>query len=178
MLCDSGLYTIFYKCIGANDNIFDHFIFLNSVPTIPSTALDRFSTDLTSNSPFNLVPIGSPALLIRTQALSSNFTTLPSGLCSFFAVLTTTACLISPLLTLFAADVATLEPGPDSEKFRCFCTTQMMRSPVYKVNIPEDLSSRESRTNLCVPFHFHDRNALDNGGAGVIDAIQHRLYYC
>jgi hypothetical protein len=54
----------------------------------------------------------------------------------------------------------------------------MMRSPVYKVNIPEDLSSRESCTNLCMPFHFHNRNALDNGGAGVIDAIQHRLYYC
>lgn len=73
--------------------------------------------------------MGSPALLIKTQALSSNLTTLPSGLCNFLTVLTTTACLISPLLTLFAADVETLAPGPDSEKFRCFCTTTMMRSP-------------------------------------------------
>ena len=31
------LYTTSYKCIGASDNIFDHFIFLNSVPTIPIT---------------------------------------------------------------------------------------------------------------------------------------------
>ncbi len=80
--------------------------------------------------PFNLVPIGSPALFINTQALSSNFTTLPSGLCNFFAVLTTTACLRSPLRTLFAADVETLAPGPDSVKFRCFCTTTIIRSPV------------------------------------------------
>lgn len=26
-----------YKCIGASDNIFDHFIFLSSVPTTPSS---------------------------------------------------------------------------------------------------------------------------------------------
>lgn len=86
------------------------------------------------DSPFNLVPIGSPALLINTQALSSNFTTLPSGLCSFFAVLTTTACLISPLRTLLAADVETLAPGPDSEKFRCFCTTTITRSPCHSMS--------------------------------------------
>ena len=71
--------------------------------------------------PFSLVPIGSPALLINTQALSSNLTTLPSGLCSFFFVRTTTACLKSPLRTLFAADVETDAPGPDSgPKFLCF----------------------------------------------------------
>lgn len=77
--------------------------------------------------------MGSPVLLIKTQALSSNLTTLPSGLCNFLTVLTTTACLISPLLTLFAADVETLAPGPDSEKLRCFCTTTIMRSPGYVV---------------------------------------------
>ena len=83
------------------------------------------------HEPFNLVPIGSPVLLIRTQALSSNFTTLPSGLCSFFFVRTTTACLISPRRTLLAADVDTLPlPGPDSgPKLRCFWTTTIMRSP-------------------------------------------------
>lgn len=27
-----------YKCIGANDRIFDHFIFLNSTPTTPSAS--------------------------------------------------------------------------------------------------------------------------------------------
>ena len=28
-----------YKCMGASDNIFDHFIFLSSVPTIPMRVL-------------------------------------------------------------------------------------------------------------------------------------------
>jgi hypothetical protein len=28
-----------YKCMGASDNIFDHFIFLSSVPTIPTRVL-------------------------------------------------------------------------------------------------------------------------------------------
>src|SRR4030081_3620557 len=60
------------------------------------------------DQPFNLVPIGSPVLLIKTHALSSNLTTLPSGLCSFFFVRTTTACLISPRRTWFASDVDTL----------------------------------------------------------------------
>jgi hypothetical protein len=138
--CD--LYTYSYKCIGASDNIFDHFIFLSSVPTTPMNVLAVSYTyrPCSANSPFNLVPIGSPALLIKTQALSSNFTTLPSGLCSFFAVRTTTACLISPLRTLFAADVETLAPGPDSgPKFRCFCTTTMMRSPRIELSITSKL---------------------------------------
>jgi hypothetical protein len=98
MLQSIFFYTKSYRCIGANDRIFDHFIFLSSDPTIP----------------FNLVPIGSPALLIKTQALSSNLTTLPSGRCSFFTVRTTTACLMSPLRTLFAAEIDTPPPGPDS----------------------------------------------------------------
>ena len=29
------LYSDIYRCIGASDRIFDHFIFLNSVPTTP-----------------------------------------------------------------------------------------------------------------------------------------------
>jgi len=105
-----------YKCIGANDNIFDHCLSRSSAPT----------------TPFNLDPIGSPVLLISTQALSSNLTTLPSFLCNFFFVLTTTACLISPLRTLFAAEMDTWPPGPVSgPKFRCFWTTTMMRSPIF-----------------------------------------------
>ena len=81
-------------------------------------------------APFSLEPMGSPPLLMRTQALSSNLTTLPSGLWYFFAVRTTTACLISPRRTLLAALMDTLPPGPDSgPKLRCFCTTTMMRSP-------------------------------------------------
>jgi len=104
-------------CIGASDSILDHCLSRNSEPTIL----------------VSLVPIGSPALLINTQALSSNRTTIPSFLCSFFAVRTTIACRMSPLRTLFAAaaDTAPAPPGPaPSPKFRCFCTTTMMRSPI------------------------------------------------
>lgn len=66
------------------------------------------------NLPFILVPRGSPFLPIRAQALSSNLTTIPSFLCNFLAVRTTTACLISPLLTLFTAatELALLSPKP------------------------------------------------------------------
>src|SRR5689334_14846064 len=64
--------SMFYKCIGASDRIFDHCFCLSSAAT----------------TPFSLVPIGSPALLMRTHALSSNLTTLPSGRCHFFAVRT------------------------------------------------------------------------------------------
>lgn len=74
-----------------------------------------------ANSPFKRLPIGSPPFPISTQALSSNLTTDPSFLCIFFAVLTTTACLISPRRTLFAAEMETEPPGPVSgPKFRCF----------------------------------------------------------
>jgi len=62
-------------CIGASDRIFDHCFCLSSAATTPLT----------------LEPMGSPALLTKTQALSSNLTTLPSGRCHFFAVRTTTA---------------------------------------------------------------------------------------
>ena len=103
-----------YKCIGANDKILDHFLSRNSDATIP----------------FNLEPMGSPALFINTHALSSNLTTLPSGRWYFFAVRTTTACRISPRRTLCAALIETLPPGPDSgPKLRCFWTTTTMRSP-------------------------------------------------
>jgi len=103
-----------YKCIGAKLRILLHCLPLNSLPT----RLDR------------RLPIGSPLLLISTQALSSNLTTLPSGREYFFAVRTITACRMSPRRTLLAAETDTLPPGPDSgPKLRCFCTTTIMRSP-------------------------------------------------
>lgn len=107
-----------YTCIGANDRIFDHCFCLSSAATTPLT----------------LDPMGSPALLMSTQALSSNLTTLPSGRCHFFAVRTTTACRTSPRRTLLAALMETLLPvsGP---KFRCFFTTTTMRSPACPVNL-------------------------------------------
>lgn len=76
-------------------------------------------------SPLNLVPIGSPALLINTQALSANFMVEPSGLWYFFFVRTTTACRISPLLTFCAVSIS-VEEEPE----RCFCTTMTIRSPI------------------------------------------------
>jgi hypothetical protein len=103
-----------YKCIGAKLRILLHCFPLNSCAT----------------TPLNRLPIGSPPLLIKTQALSSNLTTLPSGREYFFAVRTITACRMSPRRTLLAALTETLPPGPDSgPKFRCFCTTTTMRSP-------------------------------------------------
>ena len=99
-----------YKCIGAKLNILLHLKFLNSFPT----------------TPFSLVPIGSPPLFTNTHALSSKFTTLPSGLWYFFFVRTTTACRMSPRRTLLAA----LSCAWEESKERCFWTTTSMRSPI------------------------------------------------
>ena len=101
-----------HMCIGARDKILDHFFSRNSAPT----TLD------------SLVPIGSPFLLIRTQALSSNLTKLPSGLRCSFRARTTTACLMSPLRTLFEIPKL-VPPGLSGPKLLCFCTTTMIRSP-------------------------------------------------
>src|ERR1700761_2908829 len=99
-------------CMGARDKIFDHFLSRNSAPTI----LD------------NRVPIGSPFLLMRTQALSSNRIRLPSFRRSSFLALTTTAWRMSPLRTLLA--MLKLEPpGVSGPKDFCFCTTTMILSP-------------------------------------------------
>lgn len=108
-----GISLSHQTCIGARLKILLHFLSLSSFPT----------------TPFIRDPIGSPPLLISTQALSSKRTTLPSGRWYFFFVRTTTACRMSPRRTLFAADTETAPPdsGP---KLRCFCTTTMMRSPV------------------------------------------------
>lgn len=85
-------------CIGAKLKILLHPLSLNSLPT----------------APFSLDPIGSPPLFINTQALSSNPMLLPSGLETFFAHRTMTACLMSPLRTFCAAAIETEPPGPDS----------------------------------------------------------------
>lgn len=103
-----------YKCIGAKLKILLHCLSRNSLPT----------------TPFSRLPIGSPPLLISTHALSSNFTTLPSGRWYFLTVRTTTACRMSPRRTLLAAETETLPPEPDSgPKLRCFWTTTIMQSP-------------------------------------------------
>lgn len=105
MLLENPYFSISYRCMGARLRILDHCMLRSSLPTIP----------------FSLEPMGSPPLLMRTHALSSNLTTLPSGRWYFLAVRTTTACLISPRRTLLAALMETLPPGPDSgPKLRCF----------------------------------------------------------
>jgi hypothetical protein len=92
-----------YMCIGASDRIFDHFLSRSSAPTM----LD------------NRVPMGSPFLLMRTQALSSNLIKLPSFLSPSFLARTTTACRISPRRTLLA--MPTLDPpGVSGPKDLCF----------------------------------------------------------
>jgi len=89
--------------------------FLNSAATIPDI----------------LVPIGSPDLFIKTHALSSNRTALPSFRPTSFLARTITACRISPRLTLFAADtIVPVRPVCSEPKDRCFCTTTTMRSPI------------------------------------------------
>lgn len=98
-----------YTCNGASERIFDHCLFRSSAPT----------------TLVSLDPMGSPFLLMRTQALSSNLMRLPSFRCSSFRARTTTACLISPRRTLFDM----LEPGVPSAKDRCFWTTTIILSP-------------------------------------------------
>ena len=76
----------------------------------------------------NRVPIGSPFLLMRTQALSSNLIRPPSFLCCSFLALTTTACRMSPRRTLLA--IPKLEPpGLSGPEDLCFCTTTIILSP-------------------------------------------------
>jgi hypothetical protein len=146
-----------HTCMGASDSILDHSLCFSSAATTPLT----------------LDPIGSPALLIRTQALSSNLTTLPSGRCHFFAVRTTTACRTSPRRTLFAALMDTLLPvsGP---KFRCFLTTTTMRSPA-RVNCPFQPHFGRLHTNFRRSLRSQDVDALDYGSARVVDAVDEGL---
>lgn len=153
--------------------------------------------------PLSLLPIGSPDLLINTHALSSNFTTLPSGRWYFLAVRTTTACRMSPLRTLLAAEMETAVLDADSgPNERCFWTTQMMRSPenarsqhlhvsvsttkislslqnclrvwYQKAQTPHVfLSSSSQRTDRSGALHLQDFDAFNNSSARVVDAIEH-----
>lgn len=65
---------------------------------------------------------------MRAQALSSKRTTMPSFRCTIFFVLTMTACLISPRLTLLAA-AAPPAPAKLSPIDRVFWTTTIILSP-------------------------------------------------
>lgn len=102
-----------HTCSGASDKIFDHCFSRSSAPT----------------TLVNLVPMGSPVLLMSTHALSSNLINPPSLRCISFLALTTTACRRSPLRTLFIIPKLD-DPGDSAPKDRCFCTTTMIRSPI------------------------------------------------
>lgn len=118
--------------------------------------------------------MGSPLLLIKTQALSSNRITLPSFLCSSFFALTTTACRKSPLRTLLAIPC----PCPDVDsgpKFLCFWTTTMIRSPVKRISQCRWLSSNNCTYPRSLSLLAHDGHTFHEGGTGVVDAVKHRL---
>jgi hypothetical protein len=143
-----------YTCIGANDRIFDHCFCLSSAATTPLT----------------LEPMGSPALLMRTQALSSNLTTLPSGRCHFFAVRTTTACRTSPRRTLFdghavagfRAEVALLL---DDNYYAIACAVSANAARIFVT----------PHTDFGGPLRAQDVDALDDGGARVVDTVHECL---
>lgn len=169
-----------YTCIGAKDRIFDHFLSRNSDPTIPRKRQDNHRRNLFGEGGIldNLVPIGSPFLLMSTHALSSNLIRLPSFLCTSFFARTTTACRMSPRRTLFA--MPKLEPpGFSGPKDLCFCTTTMIRSPAQEVSLTlrkvKVLSLSGCTDCRMLSLLSHHRNTLDNGGPGIVDAIKHRL---
>lgn len=76
-----------------------------------------------------------------------------------------------------AADVETLAPGPDSgPKFRCFWTTTIILSPGRSRElVGVGGGGRGGNTDFCGSFHSHDHCAFDDGGAGIVDAVKHRL---
>jgi len=106
------------------------------------------------DSPFILVPIGSPFFPINAQALSSNLTTIPSFLWNCLCVRTIMACLISPLLTLFAAAAA--PPGPLSPIDRDFWTTTIMRSPCNSQLLLDSWSNVDISYQFCRVSSFVD----------------------
>ena len=123
----------------------------------------------------NLVPIGSPVLLMRTHALSSNLINPPSLRCNSFFALTTTACLMSPLRTLFVMPKLD-DPGDSVPKDLCFCTTTMMRSPRlpsdWELYTDRGLKWTYPRSLLLLS---HNSYTLNDSCPGIVDAIQHRL---
>lgn len=129
---------IAYMCIGASERILDHFLSRSSAPTIPIDV--RYCQKRCAHADDvldNRVPMGSPFLLMRTQALSSNRIRPPSFLCCSFLALTTTACRISPRRTLFAM-LKLDPPGFSGPKDLCFCTTTIILSPKGWTGVNED----------------------------------------
>lgn len=146
--------------------------------------LHEQSVDLQSNtcrwyeqlSPFILVPRGSPFFPMSAHALSSNLTTIPSFLCTFFAVLTMMACLMSPLLTLFWAAAEVL-PGPLSPIDLNFCTTTIMRSPCGDKSASQKEVERDKVfTDSAVSLHAEISNTFDECGSRIVNAVQHCLW--
>ena len=84
-----------------------------------------------------------------------------------------------------AALTETEPPGPDSgPKLRCFCTTTIMRSPMRgcvrwdwreEGVIEGSVRTRETHTDFGGAVHFEDVDAFGDGGAGVVDDIEHGL---
>lgn len=81
-------------------------------------------------APTILVPTGFPCLLIKTQALSSNFTMVPSSLNLWVAALTTTPLDTSPALTLGAEEACSLVA------LLAFLTTHTISSPTLALVFP------------------------------------------
>ena len=91
-------------------------------------AKSQLYNTIPANSPFILVPSGSPFFPISAHALSPKVTWTPSFRCTPLAVRNIIACLMSPLFTLFT-EAAEVLPGPVSPMERDFCTTTTIRSP-------------------------------------------------
>lgn len=146
--------------MGAMLRILLHLAFRSSMPTMPLTR----------------EPTGSPALLMRTQALSSNRTTEPSLRWTLYFVRTTMAWRISPRLTLLEAASAA---APSLGFLRCSWTTTTMRSPGNRQRFACRMNGKNNAMSVstyrCVPLLADDQGALDQGGARVVDAVEHRL---
>lgn len=114
------------SCSLQTSSMFSPYTILFHPTSTKREALPEFRRLCWFDVPFKRVPIGSPALLINTQALSSKRTKLPSGRPYFFFVRTTTAWEMSPRRTFWAAAAA---PAKSAARLRCFWTTTTMRSP-------------------------------------------------
>lgn len=149
-----------HACIGAMLRILLHFFFASSFPTTPLMRL----------------PIGSPALLTNTHALSSKRIELPSRRPTWYLVRTTTACRISPRLTLLPVEAAM----PSAEAPRCSWTTTTIRSPISRARVSvcvrgSSIIGCVARTDRGVALLADYHGAFDEGGARVVNAIQYRL---
>lgn len=123
----------------------------------------------------SLVPIGSPVLLISTHALSSNLIKPPSLRCISFFALTTTACRMSPLRTLFVMPKLD-DPGDSAPKDLCFCTTTMIRSPRVVSDSGLPVNSYWNQTYpRSLLLLSHNSYTFNHGSSRIVDAIKDRL---